>query len=53
METTFIFGIDLLVPVPTTLRSVWVVSDLASKRLPAQQGVGGKQTGKGEKIIPT
>ena len=35
VETTFIFGINLLVAVPTTLRSVWFASYLSSKRLPA------------------
>ena len=31
METTFIFGINLLVAVPTTLRSVWFASYPSSK----------------------
>ena len=35
VETTFIFGINLLVTVPTTLRSVWFASYPSSKRLPA------------------
>ena len=33
--TTFIFRINLLVAVPTTLSSVWFTSYLSSKRLPA------------------
>ena len=37
METTFLFGINLLVAVPTTLRSVWFASYPSSKRLPAQK----------------
>ena len=35
METKFIFGINLLVAVPTTVRSVWFASYPSSKRLPA------------------
>ena len=35
VETTFIFGINLLVAVPTTLRSVQFASYPSSKRLPA------------------
>ena len=35
METTLIFGINLLVAVPTTLCSVWSASYLSSKSLPA------------------
>ena len=32
MKTTFIFGINLLAAVPTTLRSVWFASYPSSKR---------------------
>ena len=35
METTFVVRINLLVAVPTTLRSVWFASYPSSKRLPA------------------
>ena len=35
VETRLIFGINLLVAVPTTLRSVWFASYPSSKRLPA------------------
>ena len=40
-ETTFIFGINLLVAVPTTLRSVWFASYRSSKRLPAAHVLAG------------
>ena len=35
VETTFIFGINFHVAVPTTLRSVWFSSYPSSKRSPA------------------
>ena len=37
METTFVVRINLLVAVPTTLRSVLFASYPSSKRLPASQ----------------